>query len=146
MASAHLLQQASQHLRSGNVASADQLLSPLLAGPPQHDVLHMLGVVRFHQSRNEEAVTLITKALALENKPQAQFSLGRALASQGRQAEAAAAYRAFVALSPNPAQAQFELAICCIGPASPRLRWKHFAICFARVPAICRRYWSWRVS
>lgn len=70
-----------------------------------------MGLIRVHQNRPEEGISLLSRSLALDPaQPHVQLNLGRALAWQGRWQEAAQAFRSALSLKPGMLDAQFELA------------------------------------
>src|SRR5262249_60474079 len=82
-------------LKAGQPADAEPLFRQTLEIDPTHvDSLHLLGVAAHHLGRNDEALDLISKAIAL-NDQTADFhcNLGLALFAVGRRDEAIASYR-----------------------------------------------------
>src|SRR5271167_4066366 len=76
--------------QAGRLADAEQLYRQILAIDPNHlDSLHLLGVVVYHSGRNEEALALISRAIAL-NDQVANFhcNAGLVLLTVGRPGEA----------------------------------------------------------
>ncbi|MFI5455208.1 MAG: tetratricopeptide repeat protein [Isosphaerales bacterium] len=102
---------ALQHHRSGRLAEAKRIYVQILdQAPDDPDALQLLGLIAHDEGRSQEAVELISRAVAL--KPavaQYQCNLGVALWGSGRADEAVAAYRAAVALEPAYADAHYNL-------------------------------------
>jgi predicted TPR repeat methyltransferase len=88
------LARAALHVRSGELAPAEQLLAGVLAEAPGHlDARHFLGVLRHEQGRSDEALALIGGVL--EERPQhsgAWNNLGNVLIGTGRMDAAQQAY------------------------------------------------------
>jgi len=102
---------ALQHHRSGRLAEAKRIYLQILAQEPNDpDALQLLGLIAHDESRHEEAVDLIGRAVAL-NPAVAEYhcNLGVALWGAGRLDEAVAAYRAAVKLDPDYVDAHFNL-------------------------------------
>jgi len=100
-------------LEHGEVAAAEVLLTPLIASPTCEncDALQLMGLIRVHQNRAEEGISLLSRSLALDPaQPHVQLNLGRALAWQGRWQEAVEAFRSAWSLKPGMLEARFELA------------------------------------
>jgi len=100
-----LFDQAIALRQRGELAGAERLYQQvLLMEPASFAPRHMLGVIRFQQGRNAEAIDLITAAL--QQNPQvaaAWVNLGNVQAAAGRPEDAAASYRKALALSPGDA-------------------------------------------
>src|SRR5580704_8318333 len=98
-----LFDQAIALHQGGDLAGAERLYQQvLLMEPASFAPRHMLGVIRFQQGRNAEAIDLI--AAALKQNPQvaaAWVNLGNVQAAAGRPEEAAGSYRKALALSPG---------------------------------------------
>ena len=104
------LQMAQQHHQAGQLAQAEALYRQILQQDPNHsDALHLLGMVAYQMGRNESAVDLIGRSIALQPHPEACRNLGVALAAQGQLDAAIAAYRQAIALNPNYAEAYGNL-------------------------------------
>jgi Tfp pilus assembly protein PilF/SAM-dependent methyltransferase len=108
---AALFAAALQHHQAGRLAPAEGHYRQILAVDPNHvDSLHLLGVIASHAGRNDAAVDLIGKAIALNDRePAFHSNLGNALQGQGRLDEAAASYRRALALDPDYAKAHYNL-------------------------------------
>jgi tetratricopeptide (TPR) repeat protein len=107
-----LFDQAIALHQQGELAGAERLYQQvLLMEPASFGPRHMLGVIRFQQGRNAEAIDLI--AAALRQNPQvaaAWVNLGNVQAAAGRPEEAAGSYRKALALSPGDAAILHALA------------------------------------
>jgi len=98
-----LFDQAIALHQGGNLAGAERLYQQaLLMEPGSFGPRHMLGVIRFQQGRNAEAIDLIKDALKLNREiPAAWINLGHVQAASGRAEEAVASYRKALALTPG---------------------------------------------
>ena len=82
----------------------------LRRAPNQVDALHLLGVIAHQRGRKEYAIQLISRALAgMPNSVEIHSSLADALFALNRLDEAAAHYRAAIALNPRLATAHCNL-------------------------------------
>jgi tetratricopeptide (TPR) repeat protein len=97
--------------RAGRLDHAARLYRRLLAADPQHwDSLHLLGVIAQQSGRPADALGFITQAIAGNGKVALYHcNRGVALAALGRFEEAAASYRAALALDPQSAEAFYNL-------------------------------------
>ncbi len=103
MASAQLQELFDQAIalhQRGALADAERIYQRvLLMEPASFAPRHMLGVIRFQQGRNPEAIELITAALKLNPQVAAAWiNLGNVQAAASRPEEAVASYRKAVAL------------------------------------------------
>jgi len=103
---------ADQSAQRGDLAGAERALAPLsllgLAGDPE--ALNMLGAIRTAQGRFAEAAVLLSQArTAAPREPILAYNLGRALAGEGRIAEALESFRAAIKLKSDFVEARFEL-------------------------------------
>ena len=84
---------AMRHHTAGHLPEAETIYQQILRTEPNHpDALHLLGVVSHQAGKNDRAVDLITKALAI--KPgfaEAHNNFGHALEKLGRLDEAGGA-------------------------------------------------------
>jgi protein O-GlcNAc transferase len=97
------LQRAIAFQQGGNLAGAEQLYRAILdAQPDQFDALHLLGVIRLQQRRNEEAIGLIRTALRVRpNVVEALSNLAKGLALIGRDDEAVEQFDRALAIRPD---------------------------------------------
>jgi predicted O-linked N-acetylglucosamine transferase (SPINDLY family) len=102
---------ALDHHRHGRLTEAEVIYREIVAVEPRHaDALHNLGVIAHQVGRNDVAVEMICKAIALvPGAPWFHSSLGVALEALGRNDEAIAAYRRAIELEPGNAQAHYNL-------------------------------------
>ena len=103
----HLLGQAREFHRDGDLASAQMLCGQILELKPKHfDALRLLGMVRQQQGRHEEALAPISSACEVDpTSVEALMDLGNVLQALGRNAEAAAVYDRALAIAPRDAEA-----------------------------------------
>ncbi|MGB9365482.1 MAG: tetratricopeptide repeat protein, partial [Xanthobacteraceae bacterium] len=106
-----VLAAAFQHYQAGEFAEADRLYAEVLAAEPQNaHALHLRGALAHAAGRNEDAVDLIGRAIALDGKtPDSHYNIGLALWALGRRAEAIRHWVRAIALNPNFAQARLNL-------------------------------------
>ena len=90
--------------RQGRLDEAEKLYTAILANDPDHfDGLHLLGVVRRQQGRPEEAVELISRAVAIRpGVAAAHANLGNALLDLRRLDEAGKSFERAIALKSEP--------------------------------------------
>lgn len=100
------LRQAMTFQQQGQLAQAELLYQAILKGQPDHfDALHLLGIVRCQQSRYDEAVVFLRRALAIElASAAANCDLGNALQALNRHDEAIASYDQALAIKPDHAE------------------------------------------
>ncbi len=105
-----LLTAAVGHHQAGRLPQAEATYRQLLAADPNHVLgLQFLGVLSYQTGRNEAAIDLIGKAIALNGRmPDSHYNIGAALQAAGRLPEAAAHYEKAIALNPNFAEAHYE--------------------------------------
>src|SRR5260370_36583300 len=98
-----LMRQAMAFHRAGMLAEAAPFYSQILDRQPDHrDALHFLGVLSHQQGDDTTAVTLIDRALALDDgHPPLHANLGIALKGRGQLDAAIDAYRRGIALRPG---------------------------------------------
>lgn len=96
---------------SGDLEGAERAYRAILAGyPDDADALYLLGEIANSTGRREEAIDLIRRAIASNDRIAAfHHELGLACFHCGRHAEAAAAFRAALALAPEDAPAHVNL-------------------------------------
>ena len=92
---------AIQHLQSGQLQHAEAAFRRVLKAQPSHPVaLHLLGAVALQAGKNETAVDLIGKAIAVKpDYAEAHNNLGSELVNQDKLAEAVACYRKAIDLN-----------------------------------------------
>lgn len=97
--------------QSGQLSEAERLYRRVLEIDPGHaDSLHLLGVIAYQLGHYDEAVGLISNAIAINAKVASYHgNLGNALQAQGHLVEAVACYRRALALKPDFAEAQYNL-------------------------------------
>src|SRR5215469_5043321 len=107
-----LFDQAITLHQGGKLAEAERLYQQvLLMEPNSFAPRHMLGVIRFQQGRNDEAIDLIAAALRLNREvPAAWINLGHVQAASGRAEEAVASYQRALVLVPGDIAALKALA------------------------------------
>src|SRR5262249_23067859 len=94
---------AVQCMQAGNLAEAERLCRAILAAAPNDaPSIHLLGFIAHKAGRHAEAIELIGKAIALDEKnPDCHFNIGLALMADGRLEEAATHFDRAVALKPD---------------------------------------------
>lgn len=104
---AQILQHGMAAHRQGRLVEAERSYRAVLdVKRDDFDSLHLLGVLRWQQRRNDEASQLIKQALRVRpNSAEACVNLGIVLQSLGRPAEAMAAYDRALAINPRYAKA-----------------------------------------
>jgi protein O-GlcNAc transferase len=102
---------AMQHHTSGRLPQAESIYQQILqADPSQPVALHLLGVIAHQVGKNDIAVDLITKALAIKpDFAEALSNLGLALEYLNKLDEAVANYNKALAIKPNFAEAHYNL-------------------------------------
>jgi tetratricopeptide (TPR) repeat protein len=107
-----LMPLARKHHQSDRLTEAERLYREILAIQPNHvDALHLLGVVANQTGRNELAVDLLGRAIALDCQVAAFHSnMASALRSLGRKDEAVTHLRRAIALKPDHFDALWALA------------------------------------
>jgi predicted O-linked N-acetylglucosamine transferase (SPINDLY family) len=112
-----LLVEAAAHHTRGDFQAAERGYRAVLERAPDHfDALQLLGTVLAQTGRAEEAVALISRALAINPKvAEAHNNLGYALATLGRGSEAVESYRTALELKPGYTDALRNLAAALLG-------------------------------
>ena len=105
-----VLQQAHHLYQQGKLDQAELHYSAILKAQPKHfEAKHMLGILRFQQGRNAEAVELIDEALMVQpDDASALSNLGIVLRKLGRIEEAVMSFDRALSISPDFAEALFN--------------------------------------
>jgi protein O-GlcNAc transferase len=103
VSSHQLLGQAMAFHRAGQLVDAELLYQQILAAEPVNTtVRHLLGLIRYHQGRNLEALELIGSAVTSNPRdPEAQSNYGNVLKTLGRFEAALASYDNALAIRPH---------------------------------------------
>ena len=104
---------AQRHHRAGRLAEAEQGYREILAIDPKHvGSLHFLGVIAHQSGRNDIAVHLIGRALALDpGSADAHVNLANVLKDQRDFDPAIAHYRRALALKPENGEVHYSLGV-----------------------------------
>ncbi|UYO46589.1 tetratricopeptide repeat protein [Rhodopseudomonas palustris] len=107
---------AVQHHQQGRLAEAEALYRQVLNADARHaDAWHLLGVLALQVGRNDIALEMIGKAIAINRMVAAYHgNRGLALDGLGRPAEALASYEAALAIEPRFAEAHCNRAAALI--------------------------------
>lgn len=90
----HMFQQATQYHQSGQLKEAEKLYKKIIKKYPGHsDTLHLLGLVAYQQSRFNQAVDLMKRAIKLDAQPHYYNNLANAYKSLKNYGEAIAYYK-----------------------------------------------------
>jgi tetratricopeptide (TPR) repeat protein len=102
---------AVQHHNEGRLPEAESIYQQILQdNPNQPDALHLLGVIAHQVGKNDIAVDLITKAIAIKpDFAEAHNNLGNALRDLRRLDEAVASFHKALAIKPDYANAYYNL-------------------------------------
>ena len=102
---------AMQHHNAGDLSKAEGIYQKILQADPNQPVaLHLLGVIAHQVGKNDIAVDLIGKALAINSDyAEAHNNLGLALNGLGRLDEAVSSYLKALAIKPYYAEAHTNL-------------------------------------
>src|ERR1044072_5853448 len=101
---------AMRHHQAGQLGEAEQLYAQALAAEPGH--LHALvlsGALAHMAGRNDDAVTLFGRALAINEQPDFHYNIGLAKWALGQRREVITHWERALALNPDFAQAQINL-------------------------------------
>jgi len=100
---AALLQEAVRSHQTGDLLQAERIYDSVLEQEPANaDALNLKGLIALDQTRIEDAIGLLTRAVtAAPLYPTAHFNLGNALATAGRAEDALRAYRKAISLDPT---------------------------------------------
>jgi len=110
MTPAEAFNAAMRHHQAGQLAEAERLYAQVLAAEPGHlHALMLSGALAHMAGRNEEAVALFDRALAINEQPDFHYNIGLAKWALGQRAEAAAHWERALALNPDFAQAHMNL-------------------------------------
>ncbi|NQV99943.1 MAG: tetratricopeptide repeat protein [Rhodospirillales bacterium] len=111
LTSPQTLSLALQHHSAGRLSEAESLYRQLLqADPNQPDALHFLGVIACQFGKNDIAVDLINKAIAIKpDYADAHSNLGNALKGLGKLDQALTSYHKAIAINPDHADAHSNL-------------------------------------
>ena len=85
---------ATQHHKEGRLSQAETAYQRILESDPNQPIaLHLLGVVAHQTGKNDVAIDLITRAIAIDpDLPEAHSNLGTALRDLGKLEEAVTSY------------------------------------------------------
>src|SRR5262249_49498914 len=101
---------AMRHHQAGQLAEAERLYAQVLAAEPGHlHALVMSGALAHMGGRNEQAVELFGRALALKEQRDFHYNIGLAKWALGRRADAITHWERTLALNPNFAPALVNL-------------------------------------
>ena len=102
---------AVQHHNAGDLPKAESIYRKILqADPNQPEVLHLLGVIAHQVGKNDIAVDLITKAIAIKpDYAEAHSNMSNALKGLGKLDEAVASCQKAIAIKPDFAEAHSNL-------------------------------------
>lgn len=105
------LQAAMAHHQAGRLTEAEKIYQQILQVDPNHSAaLNLLGVAAIQVGKNEIAVDLISKSVAIKSDDaDAHFNLGNAYRGLGELDEAAASYYDALAIKPDYAEANNNL-------------------------------------
>jgi tetratricopeptide (TPR) repeat protein len=101
------------YYQKGEIAKSDEFLTKAVAANANDiDTQYYLGLIRYKQNRNDEAVVAFKKFLAvIPNSAEAHFYLGETFDRLSREPEAFAEYNEAVRLNPNYLEAWFDLGV-----------------------------------
>ena len=104
---------AVQHHKAGRFPEAESIYQQILQTDPSQPVaLHLLGVIAHQMGKNDIAVELITRAIAIKSDyVEAHSNLGNALQGLGKLDEAVVSYHKALAIKPDYAEAHSNLGI-----------------------------------
>lgn len=113
---ATLLTEGLRHHNAGRLTEAAAVYMAILASAPDHaDALHLLGLVRFQQGDLPKGLDYVRAAVACDpGSALYNANLGRIAAAAGQWEEAARAYRAVLARTPDDAACHSDLAAALI--------------------------------
>jgi protein O-GlcNAc transferase len=104
---------AVQHHKAGDLPKAEAIYQQILQTDPNQPVaLHLLGVIVHQAGKNNIAVDLITKAIAINpDYVGAHSNLGNALKALGRLDEAVVSYSKAITINPDLAEVHSSLGV-----------------------------------
>lgn len=106
----NLLEEGKAHHQAGRLQESEQSYRRALELAPEHaDTLHLLGLLLYRQTRYDEAIASVTKALAQTPSPVYWFNLGVITQKTGRTDDAVRAYRTAIRLNPRHLEAHINL-------------------------------------
>jgi tetratricopeptide (TPR) repeat protein len=96
---------AAQHHKEGRLSQAETIYQQILQSDPNQPIaLHLLGVIAHQTGKNDVAVDLITRAIAIDpDLAEAHSNLGTALRGLGKLEEAVTSYHKALAGSASAA-------------------------------------------
>ena len=102
---------ALRHHTAGRLPQAESIYQQILQAYPKQPVaLHLLGVIAHKREKNDIAVDLIARALAIKpDYAEAHSNLGLALQALGRLDESVASYHKALAIKPDFAESHYNL-------------------------------------
>ena len=101
---------AMRHHQTGQLAKAELLYAQVLAAEPNHlQALVLSGALAHMGGRNQDAVSLFGRALAIKEQPDFHYNIGLAKWALGQRTEAIAHWERALALNPDFAQAHMNL-------------------------------------
>ena len=110
MTPAEAFNAAMRHHQAGQLAEAGRLYAQVLAAEPGHlHALALSGALAHMAGRNDDAVDLFGRALAINEQPDFHYNIGLAKWALGQRAEATAHWERALALNPDFAQAHMNL-------------------------------------
>lgn len=106
-----LIEEGQRHHQAGRLAEAERSYRVVLDMNPGHpDALHLLGLLAYRGARYEQALDLITQAIAAApSNPLYRFNWGVVAQRAGRREESVAAYREAIRLNPKYVEALVNL-------------------------------------
>src|SRR5258708_37298567 len=110
MQPAEALAAAMRHHQAGQLAEAERLYGEVLVAEPGNlQALTLSGALAHMAGRNDRAVELFARALAIDEQPDLHYNLGLAHWALEHPAEAVRHWSRALALNPNFAQAHMNL-------------------------------------
>lgn len=94
------------YYQKGEIAKADEFLSK---SAPNDQTQYLLGIIRYKQNRNEEAVAALQKSISLKPSAEAHYYLGEVYDRMNRPNESIAEYNTATGMNPRYAEAWFDL-------------------------------------